>query len=431
MRETLREMFVQALWELDPPTRMKDRIWAKGTVLEISGDLYPFDQLRDIRLIAFGKAAAQMAAAIDEILGAGRARGLVVPSAPPRQPLPNFQYIVGGHPYPNSHTVEAGEAALRLAAGAAPDTMFLFLISGGGSALLDKPLFDDISIDDLAAFNRVLVTCGADICEMNALRKHFSAVKGGRLALAAQPARQATIYVSDVPTGKPSTVASGPTMPDESSVAECQAIAARYGMIERLPPAYAARLRSGDLPETAKPGDPRFANSRYYALLSNQDGMEALKRLAERRGWKTEIDASCDDWPLPRAADYLLEKLRGLRRQAGGTVCLISGGELSCPVTGSGIGGRNAAFALHCATKIAGEPMAVMSAGTDGIDGNSPAAGAVAAGDTVARARALGLDPAESFRQSDSYTFFADLGDEIVTGPTGNNVRDLRMLVAE
>jgi hydroxypyruvate reductase len=431
MRETLRKMFMQALWELDLPARMKERIWAKGTVLEISGDLYPFDRLRDIRVIAFGKAAARMAATIDEILGAGRARGLVVPSAPPRQPLPNFQYIVGGHPYPNAHTVEAGEAALRLAAGATPDTMFLFLISGGGSALLDKPLFDDISIDDLAAFNRVLVTCGANIYEMNALRKHFSAVKGGRLALAARPARQATIYVSDVPADKPSSIASGPTMPDESSVAECQAIAARYGMLQRLPAAYAARLHSGDLPETPKPGDPRFANSRYYAVLSNQDGLEALKRLGERQGWKTEIDVNCDDWPLARAADYLLEKLRGLRRQAGGAVCLISGGELSCPVTGSGIGGRNAAFALYCATKIAGQPMAVMSAGTDGIDGNSPAAGAVAAGDTVARAHALGLDPAESFRQSDSYTFFAELGDEIVTGPTGNNVRDLRMLVAQ
>jgi hydroxypyruvate reductase len=431
MRETLREMFVQALRELDLPARMKERMWAKGTVLEISGDLYPFDQLRDVRVIAFGKAAAQMAATIDEILGAGRARGLVVPSAPPRQPLPNFQYIVGGHPYPNAHTIEAGEAALRMAAGATPDTMFLFLISGGGSALLDKPLFDDISIDDLAAFNRVLVTCGADIYEMNALRKHFSAVKGGRLALAAQPGRQATIYVSDVPADKPSTVASGPTMPDESSVAECRAIAARYGMIERLPAAYAARLGSGDLPETPKPGDPRFAGSRYYAVLSNQDGIDALKRLSERRGWQTVIDVSCDDWPLPRAADYLLEKLRGLRRQAGATVCLISGGELSCPVTGSGVGGRNAAFALYCAAKIAGQPLAVMSAGTDGIDGNSLAAGAVAAGDTVARACVLGLDPAESFRQSDSYTFFAELGDEIVTGPTGNNVRDLRMLVAE
>jgi hydroxypyruvate reductase len=318
-----------------------------------------------------------------------------------------------------------------MAAGATPDTMFLFLISGGGSALLDKPLFDDISIDDLAAFNRLLVTCGADIYEMNALRKHFSAVKGGRLALAAQPGRQATIYVSDVPADKPSTVASGPTMPDESSVAECRAIAARYGMIERLPAAYAARLGSGDLPETPKPGDTRFAGSRYYAVLSNQDGIDALKRLSERRGWQTAIDVSCDDWALPRAADYLLEKLRGLRGQAGGTVCLISGGELSCPVTGSGIGGRNAAFALYCAAKIAGQPLAVMSAGTDGIDGNSPAAGAVAVGDTVARASVLGLDPAESFRQSDSYTFFAELGDEIVTGPTGNNVRDLRMLVAE
>ena len=430
MRELLHQMFLDALRELELPLRMQTGIWVKGAVLEVSGDLYALDQYRRIRVVAFGKAAAEMAATLDQLMGAGRVSGLVMPSAPPRQPLPRFRYIVGGHPYPNAESLEAAEAALKLATEADEQTLLLFLISGGGSALLEKPLFDGITLEDAAAFHRLLVTCGANIYEMNVLRKHFSAVKGGRLALAAYPAKQVTIYVSDVPADKPSTVASGPTMPDESTVAECLEVAKRYGMAAQLPEPYRRRLVSGEIPETPKVDDLRFADCRYRAVLSNADGIAALLRLAEARGWKAETDLSCDDWPLEKAADHLLDKLRALRQQASGPVCLISGGELSCPVTGDGIGGRNLAFALYCAMKIDGENAVVMSAGTDGVDGNSPAAGAVADGTTLARARAGGMDPVAFFRRSDSYTFFAALGDALVTGPTGNNVRDLRLLVA-
>ncbi len=430
MREALREIFFEALRELNLPLRMKSRISAKGTVLEIESDLYALDQYRRIQVVAFGKAASEMAATLDEALGAGRVTGLVVPGSPPQTRLSNFRYIVGGHPYPNAASLEAAESALELARGCDARTLLLFLISGGGSALLEKPLFEDISIENAADFNRVLVTCGANIYEMNLLRKHFSAVKGGRLALAAHPARQATLYVSDVPAGRASTVASGPTMPDESTVADCLEVARRYDLFSRVPEPYRKRLATGDIPETPKPGDPHFANSRDYPLLSNSDGIAVLMRLAQQRGWTAEADLSCDDWPLGQAADYLLEKLRRARGRAGGPACFISGGELSCPVTGDGIGGRNQAFVLYCAMKIAGENIAVLSGGTDGIDGNSPAAGAVADGSTVARARALGIDPVGAFHRSDSYTFFAALDDAVRSGPTGNNVRDLRILLA-
>ena len=430
MRALLRQMFLDTLGELDLPLRMQARIWAKGTVLEIGTNLYALDQYRSIRVAAFGKAAAEMAAMLDQLVGTSRLTGVVVPSAPPRQQLPHFRYIVGGHPYPNAESLEAAQATLQLAAEADAQSLLLFLISGGGSALLEKPLFDDIALEELAAFYRLLVTCGANIYEMNVLRKHFSALKGGRLALAAHPAQQITLYVSDVPADKPSTVASGPTMPDESTVAECLEVAERYNMAAQLPESYRRRLAPGQIPETPKPGDLRFANCAYQAVLSNEDGIAALLRLAEARGWNAEADQSCDDWPLEKAADYLLDKLRAMRQPAGRPVCLVSGGELSCPVTGDGIGGRNLAFALYCATKIEGENITVMSAGTDGVDGNSPAAGAVADGSTVSRGRAGGLDPVASFRRCDSYTFFAALGDALVTGPTGNNVRDLRLLVA-
>ncbi len=430
MRDLLRRMFTDVLRELDVGRRMKARLSAHGTVLEIDNDLYALDQYREIRVIAFGKAAAEMAATLDETLGAGRARGLVVTSAPATALRPNFEYITGGHPYPNQNSLRAAEHALSIAHSAGEQTLLIFLISGGGSAILEKSLFDDVTIEDLAEFNRVLVTCGANIYEMNVLRKHFSAIKGGRLAVAGWPARQITVYVSDVPADKPSTVASGPTMPDESTVQDCLEVARQYGLLNRLPEAYASRLSGGQLPETPKPGEPHFAHSEWYAVLSNQDGIEALRARAEAQGWRCETDLSCDDWPLPMAADHLLERLRSLRQAARGPACVVSGGELSSPVTGDGIGGRNLAFALHCAMRIAGLPVAVLSAGTDGVDGNSPAAGAVADGTTVARARALGLDPADYFQRSDSYSFFAAVNDALITGPTGNNVRDLRILVA-
>ncbi len=447
MRNVLKEMFLNAMRELDLPARMRSHIWAERSVLQIDGDLYALDEFDRIKAIAVGKAAAEMAATLDEVLGAGRVSGLAVSSADPKVKLPNFRYVIGGHPYPDANSAEAASAALELAARSADErTLLLFLISGGGSALFEKPLFDDITPEDLAAFHRVLVTCGANIWEMNVLRKHFSAVKGGRLALAAYPSRQCTLYVSDVPADKPSTVASGPTMPDESTVAECLEIATRYGLFDRLPASYAGRLLAArdllagrtaashasecPIPETLKPGDPHFAHSRYYPVMSNQDAIDALKRQAEQRGWAVEVDLECDDWPVEKAADHLVERLQRLRSESNHTSCVISGGELSSPVTGSGQGGRNQAFALYCATRIAGQKMAVLSAGTDGIDGNSPAAGATACGSTLRRSNEKNLDPLAFYRNSDAYNFFAALGDAIMIGPTGNNVRDLRILVA-
>jgi hydroxypyruvate reductase len=277
------------------------------------------------------------------------------------------------------------------------------------------------------------VTCGADIQEINTVRKHFSAVKGGRLAEAAVPARQITLYVSDVPEHLPAMVASGPTMPDETTLAECDGVLARYGLLEKFPSVFRAlwEQRGYDFPETLKPGDPCFAQSRYYCLLSNWDGVQKLAQLAEAKGVIVKRDARCDDWDLRDAADYLLTRLEELREEnPGKPVALISGGELSCPVTGDGTGGRNQAFVLDCVYKIAGQPVVVLSGGTDGIDGNSPACGAIADGESLARAGALGIEPEDYRMRSDSYHFFERLGDAIVTGPTGTNVRDLRMLLA-
>ncbi len=403
MKTVLAGMFREALTRLDLDRVMTAKVRLQGT--------------GKVLLVAVGKAASEMAASFERIAGPGRARGIVVTASPPEEPLPNFQYIIGGHPYPNRESFEAANAVLSLVKGA---NQVVYLLSGGGSALLEKPLFDDISLDDASSFHRALVTCGASIYEMNVVRKHYSAVKGGRLAVAAHPARQTTFYVSDVPAGRPSTVASGPTMPDESTIAECEEIIARYRL--PLPQSYRRPY-----PETPKPGDLVFKGSQYVELLSNQDGIHALLDLARGQGWTAEADASCDDWPLEKAADYLLAKVRATAERP---YCLVSGGELSSPVTSDGIGGRNQAFVLYCAMKAANERIVVLSGGTDGIDGNSPAAGAVSDGDTAKRAAAAGLDPLSFYKRCDSHSFFSALGDTIMTGPTGNNVRDLRLLVA-
>ena len=218
-------------------------------------------------------------------------------------------------------------------------------------------------------------------------------------------------------------------MPDSTSVEDCYAVAAKHRLLEQLPASVRELFQRHALEETPKSDDPAFHRSRWWTVLSNSTLLEAGKKEAERHGFTVELDNSCDDWDYMRAADYLLERLSELRKTSG-RVCLLSGGEVTVKVTNGGVGGRNQQFALACAQKIAGENITVLSAGTDGIDGNSPAAGAIVDGTTLERAESRGLEPAASLLAFDAYPFFDALGDTIMTGPTGNNLRDLRILLA-
>jgi hydroxypyruvate reductase len=303
------------------------------------------------------------------------------------------------------------------------------MLSGGGSAIAEKPIDDEISLDDLIATYRALVLSGAPIAEINAVRKHLSAVKGGRLAQAAYPAQQVSLLISDVPDNALDALASGPTMPDSTSIADCHAIVEKYELLEQFPASVRELFQRHALEETPKSDDPAFVNARWWPLLSNKTAVDEAAVAAAREGFAVEIDNSCDDWDYERTADYLLERVRGLRQKVS-RVCLISGGEVTVKVTNGGQGGRNQQFALACATRIAGQNITVLSAGTDGIDGNSPAAGAVIDGTTVARAKEAGIDPAAALSTFDAFPLFNALGDAIMTGPTGNNVRDLRILLA-
>ena len=430
IKETLRGLVLSTIEDLSLRRVMSEKVRCDDGVLTFADQRIALEPYKKIITVAIGKAAFQMAEKFSEIVQPRIASGVAVSSQPPPA-LPYFVRYQGGHPYPNADSVQAASVALETLTDLKPHHLVVYLLSGGGSAICEKPISDEVSIGDLQEFYRILVTCGADIVQMNVLRKHFSAIKGGRLAKRAFPARQVTLYVSDVPPDQPSTVASGPTMPDESTIDDAVAIAEKLGVVDSLPGSIRAFFQERRIPETPKPGDEAFRDNSWYCLLDNSDGVQRLEKRTRDQGWIVETDLSVDDWPLESAVDHLLAKLRHLRTEnPGRTVALLTGGELSCPVIGDGQGGRNQAFVLNCVEKIAGDNMAVVSAGTDGIDGNSPATGAVADGMTLERAHSSGMDRGEFERRSDSYHFFKSLQDNLTTGPTGNNIRDLRLLVA-
>jgi len=422
------EIFLATIAAIDVRRAMLQKLKREGGALVVGGVSIPL--LRPPRVLAFGKAANRMAAALDEILSSQVKAGVVVSLAEPPKKLDRFRYFAGGHPYPNAGSFEGAEAALELVSGLSSDDFVIFLVSGGGSALLEKPFDPAISLADFVEFNRVLVGCGLPIEQINVLRKHLSAVKGGRLALHAHPARQFTIFISDVPEPLPSMVASGPTMPDESTVEQCYTLAEQHGLVSKLPPSIRRHFEQRTMEETPKPGDEQFSHSRYFCLLSNRDAVEAAKAGAEKLGFVCAIDANVWDADFRQVADANLASLQALAEaHAGQPVCLVVGGEVTCPVTGPGMGGRNQAFVLYAAQQIAGQKRVVLSAGTDGRDGNSPASGAVADGQTLSRARALDIDAAQHLAESDAYHFFRTLGDTLDIGFTDNNVRDVRLFL--
>jgi glycerate 2-kinase len=432
-KQLAREIFGDTLASLDIPSVMELKLTLTGSILTLDDAAIDLSVFSSVLAVAIGKAAHTMAAGLRSFLpDIYPFRGVVAAPTKPAAPIPGLEYFVAGHPNPNEDSRRAAEAILSLLRGAGERTVVFFLLSGGGSALTELPIVPGMHLEDLQAANHALVTCGAPIEAMNTVRRHLSAVKGGRLVLAAARATKVTLAVTDVPVGKEHALASGPTVPDPSTVADTNRIIDQYGLRKKFPTVLVRWLDAGKMPETPKPGDPAFRNAHFQLLLGMHDLFHCAHHAAETRGYVTCCDNSTDDWPVEKAADALLKKLEEWKAENHGErVALIADGELSSPVTGNGVGGRNSAFVLSCVEKIAGRKITVLSAGTDGMDGNSPAAGAVADGETLARAKALGFNPAAAFQQSDAYSFFEKLGDAVLTGPTGNNLRDLRILLAE
>jgi hydroxypyruvate reductase len=433
LKQLARQIFHETLAAIDIPATMQRKLRRQGTRFVCGEKTLDLKDFGKIRVVAMGKAAHAMLEGL--VLSLAPFVGFEgVVSAPrlPKKAVSGLKYFAAGHPVPNEESWKAAEAILALLKKCDEKTLVFFLLSGGASALVELPLDPKETLEDVRQLHRTLVTCGASIDEINTVRKHLSAVKGGRLAVAAGAATKITLAVSDVPVGKESALASGPTLPDPTTIGDVRQAIKVYSLSEKFPAAVQRWINDGKMPETPKASDEAFRKSYFSLTLGMDDLLHPAHHAAESLGFVTCCDNSTDDWPVEKAAEALLEQLEELRAiHRGHPVALIADGEVSSPVTGEGIGGRNSAFVLACVERIAGKKIAVLSAGTDGIDGNSSGAGAVADGETLRRAKEAGLDPRDSFQRSDAFTFFSKLGDAVLTGPTGNNLRDLRILLAE
>jgi hydroxypyruvate reductase len=408
-----REIFDHALSSVDPRAAVKRAINVNGPVVEIGGACLDVSS-QPIYAIAIGKAAAAMAQGLEAALGTKLTERVLTCS--------------GGHPLPNEASLAAARAAFALLDRANDEeALVIFLVSGGGSAMIEWPVSDDISLADLRGANQILVTCGATIAEVNAVRRAFSAVKGGALARRAPRARMYTLIVSDTNRGDEASVASGPTMSTPPGGPQPIDVIERYQLETRLPQSVMKAIRTAA--RTSQEEDLGTA----LVLLDNQTALEAAHSKAVALGFTSVILDHISEQPIEIGCDLLLSRL--LAEPPGDPFCAISGGEFSCPIRGDGRGGRNLETALRCALRLSesainnGQHFVILSAGTDGIDGNSPAAGAIADETTLPRARELGLDPSDYLARSDSYGFFERLNALIMTGPTGTNVRDLRIFL--
>jgi hydroxypyruvate reductase len=379
-------------------------------------------------VLGAGKASAAMAKAV-EAHWPGDLSGLIVTRYGSGVPCRRIEIVEAAHPVPDAKGRETARRILDLAATARPDDLVLCLISGGGSALLALPA-EGVSLEDKQAVNRALLACGANIGEMNCVRKHLSAIKGGRLAAAAAPARVVTLLISDVPGDDPATIASGPTVPDPTTFADARAVFAKYGI--DAPESVRRRFEAGR-DETPKPGDPRLANTETRLIARPLASLEAAADAARAAGIAPVILGDALEGEAREVATVMAGIARSVRRHghpARAPAVLLSGGETTVTVRGRGRGGRNAEFLLALAIALRGEEgISAIAGDTDGIDGSEDNAGAIIDPSTLARAAGKSLDAKARLADNDAYAVFAVLGDLVVTGPTLTNVNDFRAIL--
>ena len=461
LRKDARDIFAEAVHAVDSREIVASSVRFDGSHLRIFGDEYDVER-RQIYVVAIGKASVGMAIGLSEVLGERIDAGLITAPLGDGNPiiLPHDQqrYSVlttgspgkaivlplsaasarrwracsGGHPLPNMQSLKAGWQSLRLLKQANHQrALIIFLVSGGGSAMIEWPRREQITLEDLQTTNQLLITSGASIAEINSVRRAFSAIKGGGLAAAAPDSDQITLLVSDTNPGDEADIASGPTIESPIDRAAVQGIIEHYHLGDRLPESIAHTIG------TAQDEHPKPCGIRkQYVLLDNRTALHAAAARASELGYTVAIAEDVVEQPIDRGSRQLIERIVKLvdEQHARDPVCLLSGGEFACPVRGNGVGGRNLETVLRCALQISQRRtspwrhVAVLSAGTDGIDGNSPAAGGIADETTVERAHELKLDPQQFLDNSDSFRFLQILDSAIFTGPTGTNVRDVRVL---
>lgn len=435
LRVHARKIFSAGLQAADPLIALARHVQPNANRLEIGGRSYDLDEMRRVLVIGCGKAAARMALALQEVLGARITGGVVVVKHGHGLPLEKIKVVEAGHPVPDSAGVEGARQVMEIVARAGANDLILFVVSGGGSALLPMPAVG-LTLEDKQVTTQILLGSGATIQEVNALRKHLSQLKGGRLAQLACPATLVALILSDVVGDTLDAIASGPTVADPTTYKECLEILWRYHLRRKIP-AVALRLLErgarGEIAETAKPSDAIFHKVHNIIVGSNVLALAAAQKLAADLGYRAILLSSTvagESRNVAKSHAALVKNILLRDRSTRAPLCLISGGETTVTLRGDGLGGRNQEFALAAALEIAGlDDVVLLSAGTDGSDGPTQAAGAIVDGTTVQRGAARGLNAADYLARNDSYSFLHATNDLLITGPTFTNVMDLQLLL--
>jgi glycerate 2-kinase len=433
LRQHAYEIFMAAVDAVRPESCIARVVARQGGLLTIGRTSIDLDRIDKLYLVGAGKASAAMAAAVEVLLRDRISAGRICVKYGHDAPLEHCQLYEAAHPVPDSRGSEAAEAILELAGQASSRDLVICLISGGGSALLPLPL-PGLSLADKQATTRLLLASGATIHEVNTIRKHLSAIKGGRLAKAAAPARVISLLLSDVVGDDLDVIASGPTVPDSSTYADCLKVLERRHLLDKIPATVrqtVERGAAGKIADTPSAGDPAFERVTNLVVGSNQDALAAARITARKLGYSPLILTSRLEGEARDAARFLAQILTEVRHSGNPMappICLLSAGETTVTLSGNGKGGRNTELALAAAKYLARVPHTVLlSGGTDGNDGPTDAAGAIVDGDTLARATAKYLDPVEALANNDSYSLLAATGDLLITGPTRTNVMDLQV----
>jgi glycerate-2-kinase len=441
--DTLRRLRLDALDILeaavnavDPGEAVRRSLSVRGTHLTICGAEWDLDRFEGIHVIGGGKACGAMAQAVEEILGDRISSGTVniLKGTESRHDLNRISLNGASHPIPGVDGVAGVQRMMETLDGVGASDLVIVLISGGGSSLLAYPA-KGVALKDIQDVTQKLLMSGATIGELNSVRKHLSAVKGGQLAQRSQEATVISLILSDVVGDPLDTIASGPTAPDETTFGDARAVLERFGLWEDAPRIVREHLdegAKGKIPETPKPGDPIFQNVRNFIIGSNLVAARAAVERAGELGYyaelvSTEVEGEAREVGRSFAEAALAVVRHGYPVRA--PAVLVAGGETTVSVTGGGVGGRNMEVALGASEGIEGTASLVAALATDGIDGPTLAAGAIVDGSTLVRARGKGLDPSEYLAENDSYTFFHILGDSFITGPTGTNVNDLTIVL--
>lgn len=437
MRQDAEIVFNAAVKAVHGFTAVKTHCRRENHMLHINSTSFDLNHFKRIFVIGAGKASAYMGAALEELLPTEVADGLIIVKYGHTAPLKKIRLKAAGHPVPDENGCHGAREMVNLAKNAGKDDLILCVISGGGSALLPIPA-PGLTLTDKQHTIRTLLACGASIHEINAIRKHLSLVKGGRLAEWAWPGTLMTLIISDVVGSSLDVIASGPTVADPTTYDDCMGVIEKYGIQDRIPQAVTAHIRNGQAgknPETPKPGARIFEKTHQIIIADNATALAAAKTAAESLGYRSLILSSMIEGDTRAAAHLhgaIAKEIQITGNPLPAPACVLSGGETTVKIKGNGKGGRNQEFALTAAIDIRHEKnMVLLSAGTDGTDGPTDAAGAIVDTETIQNARAMGLNPEEFLENNDSYHFFKKTGDLLVTGPTGTNVMDLRVVMVQ